>query len=338
MQAYINSSLIQAASVIAFISQNIVLLIIIGLVLLFLFYIFFRIGRKRKRKKSIITPVRDVIGNIPERVQQLNEEIKFLGFAYDPYQDIFYSLLNPWQRKFGYCRLYDEACAPLSMIIDCEPITFEYNGRKWLIEFWKGQYGMNTGAEVGIYYTTGPSLNIPGIFSGTFYYCPKDNECINMSFALKKNGNLLFTRSGLHWWLTGFRLGEFSKPSELSMEIVLELYDRKMALTFVEALKREGYTEDEYRIYANKVMVMYDKPHTKQPMTRTIFTDYIMQRNNESLCNTYNYLTRSYTDTLDKLEALRQENSFLYNKALSLGKPKEVFDAFNRIKDYLDKK
>lgn len=336
MQALLTSSLLPATSLISFLAENIVLLIIIGLILICIFYIVFRLIKKKPRKENVITPVRDVLGNVPERVRELNEEIKPLGFAYDPYQDIFFSLLNPWQRKFGYCRLYDEACAALSMIIDCEPITFEYEGRKWLIEFWKGQYGMNTGAEVGIYYTKLPKINIPGLFSGNFYFCPKDDECINMSFVLRKNGNILFTRSGYHWWLTGFKLGEFSKPSELSMEIVLELYDRKMALEFVEALKREGYTDNEYKINGNKVMVIYDKPHTRQPLTRTVFTDYIMQRNNESLCNTYNYLTRSYTDTLDKLEILRNENSFMYNKALSIGKPREVFEVFNKIKDFLD--
>jgi len=335
MQAFLSGRFFMPLSLITFITENILLLIILGLVLLFIFFIVFRIRKKKKGRDSIITPVRDVIGNVPERVLRLNEEIKPLGFAYDPDQDIFYSILNPWQRKFGYCRLYDEACAPLSMIIDCEPITFEYAGRKWLIEFWKGQYGMNTGAEVGIYYSKLPAINVPGIFSGNFYFCPKDDECINMSFTLRKNGNLLFSRSGHHWWLTGFKLGEYSKPSELSMEIILELYDYKMAMAFVEALKKEGYTEHEYKIQANKVMVIYDKPHTRQPLTRTVFTDYIMQRNNESLCNTYNYLTRSYTDTLDKLDVLRNENSFMYNKVLALGKPREVFEAFNKIKDFL---
>lgn len=335
MQAFCISSLLAPLSLISFITDNFLLLIILGLILLLIFYIVFLFFKRKKHKDSVITPVRDVIGDLPERVQKLNEEIMPLGFAYDPGQDIFYSILNPWQRKFGYCRLYDEACAPMSMIIDCEPITFEYAGRKWLIEFWKGQYGMNTGAEVGIYYSKLPTLSITGIFNGDFYFCPKDDECINMSFILRKNGNLLFSRSGRHWWLTGFKLGEFSKPGELSMEIVLELYDYKMAAAFVEALKREGYTEQEYKIQANKVMVYYDKPHTRQPLTRTVFTDYIMQRNNESLCNTYNYLTRSYTDTIDKLDVLRSENSFMYNRILSLGKPREVFEPFNKIKDYL---
>lgn len=336
MQAFLSGSMMMAAAQYTFISKSILPLIIIGLILLFLFYIVFRISKRLRPKKTVIIPVREVLGDVPERVQELNGEIKAIGFAYDPYQDIFFSLLNPWQRQLGYCRLYDEACAALSMIIDCEPITFEYDDRKWLIEFWKGQYGMNTGAEVGIYYTKDSNLNIPGIFSGSFYFCPKDDECINMSYAFRKNGNLLFTRNGYHWWLTGFKLGEYSKPSELSMEIVLELYDRKMALAFVDALKREGYTDNEYRIHSNKVMVIFDKPHTKQPLTRTVFIDYIMQRNNESLCNTYNYLTGSYSDTLDKLEILRNENSFMYGKVLSLGKPKEVFEAFNRIKNYLD--
>jgi hypothetical protein len=157
-----------------------------------------------------------------------------------------------------------------------------------------------------------------------------------MSFAFRKKGNLLFTRSGYHWWLTGFKLGEFSKPSELSMEIVLDLYDRRMAAVFVAALKRAGYTEEEYRLQGRRVMIMYDKPHTKQPVTRTAFTDYIMQRNNDSLCSSYNYLTSAYTDTLDKLEIVRNENPGMYDRILTIGKPREAFEAYDRIKGYLN--
>lgn len=254
----------------------------------------------------------------------------------EPYQDIFYSLMNPWQRDLGYCRLYDEASAALSMIIDCEPIPFEYNGRKWLIEFWKGQYGMNTGGEIGIYYTTGPSLNIPGIFNGTFYHSVNDEDCINMSFVLRKNGNILFTRNGYHWWLTGFKLGEFSKPSELTMDIVLELYDRRMAYTFVNALLKVGYTEGEFAISGNKVMVHYTKPHNPQPVTRTAFTDFLMQRNNESYCNAYNHLTADYTDTIDKLEVVRRESPGLYDQVMHFGKPRATYEAFNSLKSHMD--
>lgn len=49
--------------------------------------------------------------------------IEAAGYSYDPKQDIFYSNMDAWQRNMGYCRLYDEAAAPMGMIIDCEPIT-----------------------------------------------------------------------------------------------------------------------------------------------------------------------------------------------------------------------
>jgi len=318
-----------------FLSENVIFLTIFGAILLVIVSIGFRLGKKKKTHE-VVHPVTEIIGNIPERIAELNQEIRPFGFAYEPLQDVFYSLMNPWQRELGYCRLYDEASAALSMIIDSEPIPFEYNGRKWLIEFWKGQYGMNTGGEVGIYYSTGPNVNIPGIFNGIFYSCPKDEDCINMSFAFRKKGNLLFTRSGYHWWLTGFKLGEFSKPSELSMDIILELYDKKMANTFAAALKKVGYTDDEFRVQGARVLVRYIKPHTKQPMTRTAFTDFIMQRNNQSFCDSYNELTSNFTDTLDKLEIARSESPSLYNRVLTIGKPKQVFDSYEKIKNHLN--
>jgi hypothetical protein len=331
---YLN--LFAAAGLVTFVSNHVLLLTIVGIILLLIVTIFFWLNKKKKKRRhQVVHPVTEIIGNVPERVAELNQELKPFGFAYEPYQDIFYSQMYPWQRKLGYCWLYDEACAALSMIIDCEPITFEYNGRRWLIEFWKGQYGMNTGGEVGIYYTTGPNLNLPGVFNGTFYFCVKDEDCINMSFAFRKKGNLLFTRSGYHWWLTGFKLGEFSKPSDLSMDIILELYDRKMVSAFVTALKKVGYTDKEYSVQGSRVMVHYTKPHTPQPISRTAFTDFLAQRNNESLCNSYNYLTEAYTDTLDKLEIVRNESPNMYNQILSLGKPKAVYDSYNMIKGYL---
>ena len=67
----------------------------------------------------------------------LDEILNNLGYSYDYFQDIFYSDINAWQREMGYTRLYDEAAAPMSMIIDCEPIYFEYDNRQWLVEFWK---------------------------------------------------------------------------------------------------------------------------------------------------------------------------------------------------------
>jgi len=333
------TSIITAPAVWAFLSQYRVVIIIGGILILIVFAFISRISRKKKKKtkrREVIHPVTDIIGTDSERLDELNHDLAPFGFSYQPYEDVFYSLMNPWQRDLGYCRLYDEASAAMSMIIDCEPIRFEYRGKKWLIEFWKGQYGMNSGGEVGIYYTDGPDLNIPGIFNGTFYHCVKDQDRINMAFVMRKNGSLLFTRSGYHWWLTGFKLGEFSNPSELSMDITLDLYDKQMAYVFVEALKKNGYKDGEYGVRGRRVFVRFSKPHTAQPLTRTSFTEFIMQRNNESFCDAYNRLTEDYVDTLDKLEIVRNESPNMYNQILNIGKPKAVYEAFNGIKSYLN--
>ena len=41
------------------------------------------------------------------------------------------------------------------MVFDALPVYFDYQKKTWLIEFWKGQYGINTGAEIGIYTGSG---------------------------------------------------------------------------------------------------------------------------------------------------------------------------------------
>lgn len=309
--------------------------IIIVLLIVSIIYLFITNRPSNAKAKSEVSLPKLIKGG-SKQVEALNKDLAPYGFAYERYQDVFYSINNCWQRKFGYCRLYDEACAPISLIVDCEPIRFEYNGIKWLIQFWKGQYGMTSGGEVGIYYTKGADLNIPGLFDGTFYYSVSDKDRINMAFALKKNDNLLFTRSGFHWWLTGFKLGEFSSPSELSMDIILELYNTDMCKAFVDALQKVGYTTEEFSVNGRRVNIKYTKPHSQQPISRTSFTEFIMQRNNESFCKTYENLTKNYPDTLQKLQVLKLKSPKLYKKVLNPGKSPLIYDSFKKISEYVE--
>lgn len=338
--AFLNTEIIIASVLWSIYIENKVLVIVGLIFLIFIVSTFIRLRIKKKKKSKetkIVRPITDVVGTNPKQLEELNEDLRSFGFAYDVSQDLFYSLMDGWQRNFGYFRLYDEASATFSMIIDCEPIYFEYNGMKWLIEFWKGQYGMTTGGEVGIYYTNGPEINIPGIFNGTFYYCVNDEDRINMSFAFRKNGNLLFTRSAYHWWITGFKLAEFSQPSELSMDIILDLYDRQMAEAFVGGLRRAGYSEGEYAVRGRRVYVHFDKPHTQQPFTRNPLTIHLMQRNNKSYCDAYNYLTQSYVDTLDKLSFVKVRSPNMYKQIVNMGKPLQVFEGYDKIKGFINR-
>lgn len=265
----------------------------------------------------------------------LDKAISAAGYYYDSGQDIFCSGKNSWQKDMGYCRLYDEAAAPLSMIIDCEPVYFEYDGKRWLIEFWKGQYGMTTGGEIGVYTTEGPDISIPGFFNGTFYYCASNADMLRMSYSLAKNGEVLFRRKGRHWWLTGFKLGEFSEPSELVMYLNIALKDETMRDAFVEGLKKTGYSENEIYINGNAVDVVFDRARSPQPVTRTAETDWLTQRKNELLCDKYQKITGPYDNFPDKMNAVRKKAPEIYAAISNIGRNKQVFEVYERIKAYL---
>ena len=259
---------------------------------------------------------------------ELDNAIAMAGYAYDPKQDIFYSTMNPWQRNIGYCRLYDEAAAPLGMIIDCEPIHFKYHEKEWMIGFWKGQYDLVTGAEIGVY-TRAVDRNIHGFFNGAYYDCVSDIDRLNMSYTLKKNGNTLFTRTGEHWWLTGFKVGEFSEPSDLTMEITITLHNVMMRNAFVTGLWDAGYPLDGFRTNGATVSFTFSSPHTTPPATRTSATDRILQRKNQLLCEKYQDITGSSTNLQDKVKAIEALAPEMYDKLIRTGKSKQSYEKFS---------
>jgi hypothetical protein len=265
----------------------------------------------------------------------LEEAIEIAGYSYDPKQDIFYSNMDAWQKDMGYCRLYDEASVPLGMIIDCEPIEFEYDGKKWLIEFWKGQYDLTTGGEIGIYTTKSSDINIPGIYNGPFYRSAGDEDILPMSFSLKKNGKTILTRQEKHWWLTGFKLGQFSEPSELIMDLSLTLKDKDMCNAFVKELNNVGYSKYEIKVNGNEVKLRFDKPRTVQPITRTPEADLVIQMKNKLLCDKYDEITAGYDNFPDKIKAIKEQSPKLYENLINIDKTKQLFGKYEKFINYL---
>lgn len=277
----------------------------------------------------------DVDSVSQEEKQEIEEKLRIAGFAYDASQDIFYSIISAWQRQFGYCRLYDEACAPLSMIIDCEPIYFDYGGKQWLIEFWKGQYGMTIGCEVGIFTAVSGELNIPGVFNGTFYKATDDDDFLEISYTAYKNNKPIFERHDKHWWLTGFILGGFAHPDELKMDIKIVFKNSLMQSEFINGLRHAGYRQSEIRAINNIVYISFAKPHTVQPLTRTDEIDALMQAKNKFLCQQYQNLTKGLNNIYEKINALKEKEPEIYNVIFDTGKTKQIFKEYEIIKKYL---
>ncbi|MBN2739219.1 MAG: DUF4474 domain-containing protein [Spirochaetales bacterium] len=237
--------------------------------------------------------------------------VSFAGFLYNPKYDIIYSKMNPLQRLAGYSLLYDEmAAVAISSIIDCEPIYFDYKGKKWMIEFWKGQYGIETGGEIGVYnIEPGAQVNkvinnipdyypIPAELKGsiiqnrkyTFYKCVPDSEMLTMSFVLHKNGEKILGRGPeKHWWLTGFKWGVMSDPKELSMQLKIQFPDEAMCKAFKGGLKRALYL-CLCKSTKTSVSITFACPHYfPQPLGRYALKPVIME-NNQNLVTAYNEL------------------------------------------------
>jgi len=263
---------------------------------------------------------------------ELFKTIQDAGYLYDQEQDIFYSSMDPWQKDMGYAAFYDDFAILSGMIIDCEPIKFVYEGKEWLIEFWKGQYGLSTGCEIGVYVKENTERNIAGAYKDSFYKGVSDEDRLQMAFALKKMGKVLFTRNDKHWWLTGFKLGEFSEPTDLIMDVSITLKDFIMRDEFIKALKNVGYLKNEIFINRTTVSLRFDKPRTQQPSTRIEELDWITQRKNKMLCDKYDEITKGYNNFPDKMNAIENKAPEIYNKIINIGKSKEIFNQLKKMK------
>ena len=274
---------------------------------------------------------RDKLGH-EEKVEDI---MKALGYDYDISQDIFYSRSDAWQKEYGYCRLYDEAAPSFDIIIDAEPIYFEYNNEHWLIEFWKGQYGICTGAEVGIYKSKCKGNKFEELFDSKFYDAIDENSDIKINISLFKNGKKLFERSGSFWWITGFILGEYSEPEELTLNIEITLKDKEMADAFLNGLKVAGYSEEEVKVNENTLTIFYEKPHTKQAYIRSSHMENVKQMKNKVLCHKLKLLIDPNLNSFDNLVMLKKNQYDEFTKIESWLKASRLIDIYEIIKNYI---
>ncbi len=166
------------------------------------------------------------------------QENGLVGYLYDPAEKCFYTASDPWQRAMGYSVLYDGA-SPLVLInFDTLRLKFDYAGENWMIQIWKGQYGLVFyGAEIGVY-------SKPVERNLEIYDCADDDHLLKMSmdfyeyetgFLKKPVWEKKFSRPyGEYWWCTGFIPGNRNDEFEnlrISARITMRDYDMLKAFT-----------------------------------------------------------------------------------------------------------
>lgn len=256
-----------------------------------------------------------------EKCRILAQLIAPLGYAYDIGQDIFIPRTDAWQRDYGYCAFFDSTAPFFQMVYDCEPIYFDYDGKTWMIEIWKGQYGINTGCEAGIYHAG--TLISPGMEKRTLFHAATDEEMLPIRISFSKRQQSLFKIAGRRWWLAGFCMGTFSEPKELHMRISITFPDCGMMCAFSEALGRCGYCREEVCIQGLTVSFCFQKPKTTQPGRCFKVRRAISQWKNHLFCRIYRRVTRPFCKNVDRLLCLYYFLPPAFRKMAAIRKPRK---------------
>lgn len=256
--------------------------------------VFFLVNRCRKKKILQKLCRMDTC----EKIRLLNELAGPFGFSYHCQEDIMTSTLDAWQRQFGYCALFDRSAPRFNMVFDCEPIYFTCQGQTWLIELWKGQYGINTGAEIGIYQADG--VIDPADYQRTLFHSVSDSELLSMSMELFFRDQKLFGIKKRHWWLTGFCMGRYSRPEELTLKCSLTFPNRCMLLSFVEGMLCAGYERCELSVCGLTVSFSFSAKKSGQP-TGSRIAKWWSSLQNRLFCRIYRLITRPFSCTLDRI-------------------------------------
>lgn len=223
-----------------------------------------------------VKPPSSSSGNLPKDMSFAG----LYGMGYDVYggkQYIYNDDTDPncVQANFGYNRLYDWGAQLIDFSIDTARMPFEYGGKEYMIQIWKGQYisgDLGTvGGEVGLY--TRPKGTVSAI---GHYSCAPYEEWLNMEMTIlwdeQGNGNYLpqLTRVyELHWWPTGFVFGNLANKRDsdpLRVLCRITFKDDEMAQAFAQSLSNEGFSsvsnfdptvKDTYKIHGKDVIFIW---------------------------------------------------------------------------------
>lgn len=185
--------------------------------------------------------------NMPWRT--LLEKHNILSYQYNFEGDYYYTNdKKAWQKNFGFNFAYDMVAPILLFEYDYVRVFFTYGGYDWMIQMWKGQYGMVFyGSEVGVY------LRPTGGKEATKY---SHYNCAGPDNYLKIGSTLYHQDTDgrfkveyerpyeEHWWCTGFvpgHLRDTTPCDELRTVTHITLKDAEMAKLFTDGLKECGF-------------------------------------------------------------------------------------------------
>lgn len=296
------------------------LLIFSPLILLFLLIIIHLI-----RRKIIIKKINKL--TTEEKCNKLNTLIYPFGYLYDHCKNTFHTTLDAWQRDFGYGAIFDLAAPHFNMIFDSLPVYFDYDGKTWLIEFWKGQYGINIGAEVGIY-KADRILN-KDEYDNEFFQPVGNDELFPICMNLYCKDEILGCICKHHWWLTTFKMGRFAKPKDVNVEISLTFPDYDMLDAFIDSLAQNPLAPESIHGNGLNISFLFDSCSTCQCSFLNKLYIAFVQFKNHCLYKLFVWSTAPFTISMDQILYLYEYAPFIFRKLFSMHS-KKLYKKGNR--------
>lgn len=267
------------------------------------------------RQKKIIKKVKSL--SYSYKTSFLNDLIEPFGYIYNLSRDIFSTRVDSWQKTYGYGTIYDKMAPFANMIFDCQPIYFDYDNKTWLIEFWKGQYGINVGSEVGIYCS---DHVIPSFMRDkTIFSAVDEDNYLRVCTELFYRGNSVASLCQYHWWLTIFCMGQFAHPKDLSMNVSIRFPNYEMMEAFLSSVEESKTLLHVIHVdvYQNTVTLSFYRSMETFSFIKRFYRYYVLQKNH-FFCSLYHFATRPFNQTCDKLLYLYYSAPFLFRKMLRL--------------------
>lgn len=176
-----------------------------------------------------------------------------LSYKYSYVDDYYYTNDKQcWQYNFGFGKIYDFVSPYILLEYDYVRVFFTYEDKDWMLQMWKGQYGMIFyGGEIGIY---NRAHSEDGVGAWTMYACPAEEDWLKMEMTLwheEINGEWTreFSRDyDYYWWCTGFKNGHLRQEEpadELRLTGRITLKDDEMTKLVADGLVECGFDVSE---------------------------------------------------------------------------------------------
>lgn len=174
-----------------------------------------------------------------------------LGFDYDLDTYVTTTPVDVWQRNFGYSVAYDILGEMFFMDCNTLRIKFEYEGKDWMVQLWKGNYAFDllVGGEIGLY---NKEKSVP-----LQYNCAGTEDELKMTMTITHGEEeLVVMDERVHWWMMGLKFMENVPADELTLSGSIEFENEAMKDAFLASASQ--YTDElQLQTQGNKVELIW---------------------------------------------------------------------------------